>query len=138
MTKRIYLSTIAVFIGVLVFGQPDSAAVRSLTFSEAFGVALMNSPALQQANQNTLQKKQELKAARGLYAPKINIGAAYTVMSEDITMDLNPLKNPLPSSIIHWAIMVISPVFQIPTQTLINKCPSYPMMFQLRPFAAGY
>ena len=87
-------------VGILLVGgsslvkagsQTDS--LSRVTFEQALGITRQNSHVLKQYEFLHSQRKQELKAARGLYMPSVSLTASYVAMSDDITLDLNPVKD---------------------------------------------
>lgn len=70
-----------------------SAQDKSLTFDEALSLTLQNNPLIKQAGNKTQQLDQEVKAARGLYFPKVSLSASYALMSEDLHLDLTPVRD---------------------------------------------
>ncbi|MBI9068432.1 MAG: TolC family protein [Salinivirgaceae bacterium] len=72
--------------------QSDSINLSVLTFEQAAQFMKFNNYNLKQADNYILQKEQEVKAARGLYLPNISLSANYVVMSDDISLDMNPIK----------------------------------------------
>ena len=68
-------------------------AVRTLTFDQALDFAYQNSHVLKQVSFLQKQKDQERESARGLYFPTIGITASAMIMSDPITLDLNPVKD---------------------------------------------
>ena len=66
---------------------------KELSFEDALVLTNQNSLILKQAQNNSLQKEQELKASRGLFMPKISLNASYVFMSEDLSLDLTPVKD---------------------------------------------
>lgn len=80
--------------GIVYFSTPlFSQNTNLLTFEEAYQVSIKNNHNLKQAQAVLDEKSQLEKAQKGLYLPKIGISANYVVMSDDITMDLNPVKD---------------------------------------------
>lgn len=71
----------------------DSLKNVSLTFEKALEMTLQNSHIVKQSKYQVQEKDQALKAARGLYLPKLGLAANYVRMANDITMDLTPVKN---------------------------------------------
>lgn len=68
-------------------------AQRPLTWQEALDITLGNNPALKQA-QYQVQEKQALKqAARSLYLPQADLNATYVRLSDDIHLDLTPVRD---------------------------------------------
>lgn len=82
-----------VFISKAVIGQAVIRDSKRITFEEALMLTKQNSLILKQAKENTMQKEQERKATMGMYLPQISIDASYVYMSDDITLDLNPVKD---------------------------------------------
>ncbi len=82
-----------IYMSKVTYGQEKTGSTNKLTFEEALEVTNQNSYVLKQAEYNTLQKEEELKAARGLFFPKLSLNASYVFMSEDLSLDLNPVKD---------------------------------------------
>jgi outer membrane protein TolC len=86
-------------------GQESPATTKNLTFEEALGLTLQNNHLLKQSRNKTLQMEQEMKAAKGLHYPKISLSANYTYMSDNIELDLTPVRDaitPLYSALGHY------------------------------------
>jgi outer membrane protein TolC len=66
---------------------------RRVTFDQALELTWQNNPALKQAGYLRKQREQEARAAKGLFFPTIGISAGYFAMSDDITLDLTPVKD---------------------------------------------
>jgi len=75
----------------LLAARPD--VVRKLSFDQALELTYQNSHVLKQVNYLQKQKDQERVAARGLYFPTIGVTASAVIMSDPITLDLNPVKD---------------------------------------------
>ena len=73
--------------------QDIKTETKQLTFEEALLLTKENSLVIKQAKENTMQKQEERNATKGLYLPKISLNASYIYMSEDIHLDLNPVKD---------------------------------------------
>jgi len=73
-------------------GQDNIANTRKLTFEDALLITKQNNLSIKQAEEKTKQKELEKKASFGMYLPKISIDASYVFMSDDIGLDLNPVK----------------------------------------------
>lgn len=82
-----------VFMSKVSLGQENISNTNKITFDEALDLSNRNSYILKQANNKTLEKEQNLKAARGLFLPNVSLNASYVVMSDDLSLDLNPVKN---------------------------------------------
>ena len=67
--------------------------VKKLTFEEARAITWRNNHALKQIGYLQQQQDQERNAARGLYFPTVGIMASAMVMSDQIHLDLNPVKD---------------------------------------------
>jgi len=80
-------------ISGVVYGQEEKININKLTFDEALELTNQNSFVIKQAQNNTFQMEEEQKAARGLFLPKVSLNASYVYMSEDISMDLSPVKD---------------------------------------------
>lgn len=95
MRRRLILiiSGILLHMSQHVNGQTDSLAERKLSFEDALQIAFDNSLIIKQSNQNIEQKELEKKAKLGLYMPTVSLNATYALMSEDIHLDLNPVKD---------------------------------------------
>ncbi|MDP4275236.1 MAG: TolC family protein [Bacteroidota bacterium] len=74
--------------------QKDSASIK-LSFEQALQITRQNSHVLKEVGYLQEEKDQEAKAAKGLHSPKIGLSANYLLMSDDITMDLSPVKTAL-------------------------------------------
>lgn len=71
----------------------DSGKLTQLTFEEALRLVRENSHVLKQSDYLHKEKEQEMRAAKGLYLPKVGIAASYMVMSDDLTLDLTPVRD---------------------------------------------
>lgn len=74
---------LACIVGAM--GQNDTIL---LTFPSAVDMMLTNNPALQRAQQEIKQKEYEKAAKKGLYMPKVSLGAKAVMMSDEIHLDL--------------------------------------------------
>ena len=66
---------------------------QKMTFEEAWSMTNQNSHAVKQVEYLRLEKDLVLVSARGLYFPKVGLTASYMAMSQDLTLDLTPVKN---------------------------------------------
>jgi len=71
----------------------DSGKLTQLSFEEALRLVRENSHVLKQSDYLHKEKEQEMRAAKGLYLPKVGIAASYMVMSDDLTLDLTPVRD---------------------------------------------
>ena len=79
--------------GQLLWGQASPAETKSLTFEEALGLSLQNNHLIKQYNHKSLQLGEEVKAAKGLHLPRISLSASYVYMSDNIELDLTPVRD---------------------------------------------
>ena len=86
--------------GIILFSFSTTAYTQSiqkesqkLSFEDALQITYQNSLIIKQSNQKIEQKELEKKAALGMYMPKISLNASYMLMSDDIHLDLNPVKD---------------------------------------------
>jgi len=84
---------ILLMISTVLLAQEGSSTSKKLSFEDALQITEQNSLIVKQAKQNINQKEEEQKATLGLYMPKITLSASYIYMSEDIHLDLNPVKD---------------------------------------------
>lgn len=85
-----YLLLIIVLQASTVSGQKTSMA---LTFSDAMKVTMSNSHTVKQSEYLLSEKKQQARGSMGLYMPKISLSASYMNMSDDLTLDLTPVRD---------------------------------------------
>jgi len=76
-----------------VNAQSDSLNLSFLSFDKAVSYMELNNYTIKQSDKYIYQKELEQKAAKGLYFPKITLSANYVIMSDDINLDLTPVKN---------------------------------------------
>ena len=91
--------------GFSLFGQNDPVQSKNLTFEEALGLSLQNNHLIKQYQHKSLQMEQEVKAAKALHLPRISISASYVYMSDNIELDLTPVRDaisPLYSVLGHY------------------------------------
>ncbi len=82
------------YFGILQLNAQNTVRdEKILTFQESLDYALVKNSSIIQSNKKIEQKQQEAKSAKGLFLPKIYINANYTFMTDDIHMDMNPVKD---------------------------------------------
>ncbi len=79
------LLTVGLSVNVIV-------AQESITYEDALKICLENNLGIKASQSHIDAKKRELNAQRGLFLPRVSLSAAYTMMSDDITVDMNPIK----------------------------------------------
>lgn len=85
------LALIVSYGGVMAASETDS--LSHVTFEQALTITQENSSVLKQYKLIYDQKKQEQKAAKGLYFPTLSLSANYVQMSDKIHLDMTPVKN---------------------------------------------
>jgi outer membrane protein TolC len=91
---RLGFIAIPLFMGTAFFvGAQDTVPSLKLTFDQAWEQTYRNSYTLKQVQYLQQEKDMTAKSKKGLYLPKIGITATYMMMSDDLTLDLTPVKN---------------------------------------------
>ena len=91
--------------GLQLLGQNNPVVLKNLTFEEALGLSLQNNHLIKQYHNKTHQLEQEEKAAKGLHLPRLSLNASYVMMSDNIELDLTPVRDaitPLYSALGHY------------------------------------
>lgn len=86
------LLTLTTVLTVAAGHAQSPTAARYLTFEEALQMTYGQNGQLEALRYEREAAVQEKKAATGLRFPQITAAAAYTYMSDDMAIDLNPLK----------------------------------------------
>ncbi len=90
---KIMTSKKAITILILAILSLNSLfAQKALSYEDALKMCMENNLGIKASQSNIKAKEQELKAQRGMYFPRISISAAYNIMSDEIEMDMNPIK----------------------------------------------
>jgi outer membrane protein TolC len=103
--KAIVLILSILMTGWSLYGQDDPTTLKNLTFEEALTLSLQNNCLIRQYTNKSLQMEQEMKAARGLHLPRISLSASYVFMSDNMELDLTPVRDaisPLYSALGHY------------------------------------
>ncbi|MDP4184249.1 MAG: TolC family protein [Bacteroidota bacterium] len=93
MRTRQKTMLVGLIAGGLSFSFNVGQAQSRISFDEALQVTRTKSHVLKQSNYLEKQKEQEMKAARGLYFPNLSLNADYLQMSDDIHLDLTPVRD---------------------------------------------
>lgn len=95
MKKTIFtLNFLALIVySISINAQENNFTLTNLSFEDALQITSQNSLIVKQGQQSIKQKQLEKEATLGLYMPKISINASYMIMSEDMHLDLNPVKD---------------------------------------------
>jgi outer membrane protein TolC len=92
--KRLMFTVITVLMGSLYSASAqDTVPSLKLTFDQAWEQTYHHSHVLKQVQYLQQEKDMVAKATKGLYMPKVGITATYMMMSDDMTLDLTPVKN---------------------------------------------
>ncbi len=87
---------VALFCLLMISANANGASngdPRRITFEEALQMTLQNNFLIKQSDHHLLQMEQEVKAAKGLYFPKVSLNAGYTLMEDKIHFDLTPVRD---------------------------------------------
>ena len=68
-------------------------ADEKLSFDQAMGMALSNSHVIKQVDYLKKERSQETQAAKSLRLPTVGITGSYLLMSDDIKLDLTPVRD---------------------------------------------
>ncbi|MDP4267733.1 MAG: TolC family protein [Bacteroidota bacterium] len=126
MKKEVKIFSMMIFLlmlGLLV-NTPVFSQVKTLTFEQALEMSLKNSHIIKQSDYLQKEREQEVKAAKGLYFPKIGITAEYVNMSDDIHLDLSPVRDaitPLYSTLSKYGNFSITGVPDAMATPMIRK-----------------
>ncbi|PIF05334.1 MAG: hypothetical protein CSA36_07375 [Draconibacterium sp.] len=83
------------FLGlVLIVGLTFKMGIaqKSITYEDALKICLENNLGIKAGQSHIKAKEKEMKAQRGLFLPRVSLFANYTMISDDITIDMNPIK----------------------------------------------
>jgi outer membrane protein TolC len=81
----------------------DTLRTKKLSFEQAWEQTNQQSHVMKQAQYQQQEKDQAVKASKGLYLPKVGITASYMVMSDDLTLDLSPVRDAI-APLYHYGI----------------------------------
>ena len=98
---------ISLSIGLFIFtlhlkGFSQELKSKTLTFTDVYDQMINNSHVLKQAEFHINEKTADLKAAKGLRAPKISLSGTAVQLSDPLHLDLTPVRdaiNPLYSAL---------------------------------------
>jgi outer membrane protein TolC len=92
--SRFLLMVISISLAIVhSAAAQDTGNFKQLSFEEALLLTRENSHTLKQSAYLHKEKEQEVRAAKGLYLPKVGIAASYMAMSDDLTLDLTPVRD---------------------------------------------
>lgn len=88
---------VLLFIGIIAISptkaQDSTQQTLIMTFDQALEIARQNSHSIKQTHYLQQEKQQLSKASKGLYMPHVGVTASYMVMSDDLTLDLTPVRD---------------------------------------------
>ncbi|MEA3505621.1 MAG: TolC family protein [Bacteroidota bacterium] len=94
MRLKKVLSIINIFVLLLTLGgECFGQGTISLTLEQAIDITHKNNPVLKEMRYLQQEKEMEKKAALGLRLPRISLSANYMLLSDDLELDLNPVKD---------------------------------------------
>jgi outer membrane protein TolC len=94
--KNVVLGLCFVLLVPLVNAQDST--YRLLSFDQALEISKQNSHVLKQMGYLQKEKNEEALATKGYYLPKIGITANYMFLSDDLHLDLNPVRDAMAQS----------------------------------------
>jgi outer membrane protein TolC len=125
--ERIKILILSVLLSAGSYSVFSQTPVKSqeMSFDQALDITRQKNHALKQMDFLKKEKTQQMKATRALYLPNIGISAQYIGMSEDLHLDLTPVKDaivPLYSTLSNYGTFTIPNVpNDVATQTIRNK-----------------
>jgi len=134
--KKTVLTLLSFLFWITVIQAQDSLRSVALTFDKALEMTLQNSHVIKQSQYHVQEKDQALKAARGLYFPKIGVSANFVRMSEDLTLDLTPVKESILPIYQGMANYVVYSGVQTPSGTVLDQQTS--TAYMRGQYKAGY
>ena len=78
---------------VLLLQAAPPPAVPPLGFAEALGRARAGNESILAARSEEAQRREERRAARGLYWPSVSFDPLYTHLGDEILLDLDPIRD---------------------------------------------
>ncbi|MGL5318392.1 MAG: TolC family protein [Bacteroidales bacterium] len=94
MKKRNQLLAVTLFAAFGSYAQVDST-MQMISIDDALHMTLSSNPMMNAIKHEEEAAEKERKAALGLYFPQISLTGAYSLMSDDVSFDLNPVKEQL-------------------------------------------
>lgn len=91
--RHFIISCLLILAACQMHAQDSISAVQPLTYEEAIALMIENNETLRQSAIKIEQKEQESKAQTGLFFPKISLSANYVMMTDNIHLDLTPVRD---------------------------------------------
>jgi len=91
--RMIFLMLAFVLASISFSKAQDTIAKTVLSFEQALELTKQNSHVIKQSQLLQQEKEQNLKSSRGLYLPTVGLSASYMMMSDDISLDLTPVRD---------------------------------------------
>jgi len=92
MMKKSKLTARIILLCALYSALPIALGAMNLSFEQAVRITRDNNESLRAAQLEEKQNEQARLAARGLFFPKVDLWASYTRLDNDITLDLDPIR----------------------------------------------
>ncbi len=93
MKPRVFWCFVFVACLVQLQSHAQSSDIKVLTFSDVYEQMMGNSHVLKQAEYQMNEKAAELRAAKGLRAPKISLTGTAVQMADPLHLDLTPVRD---------------------------------------------
>lgn len=90
---RRVISVSLLIVGILRVSAQDTIPGVMVSFDQALQLTLQNNHVIKQTQYIQQEKEQALKASRGLYLPNIGLTGNYMFLSQDLTLDLTPVRD---------------------------------------------
>jgi len=91
--KLLFASCFCLFALLFSPHLADAQQIQALSFEEALTKMVQNNQGLKAVEYERFQRELDQKSARGLYMPQIAVGASYMMMSDNIHLDLDPVRD---------------------------------------------
>ena len=92
-TSLSFVAIILSFVAIPFMEAQDTLTSKKMSFEMAWELTSQRSHIIKQAQYHQQEKDEAAKASKGLYLPKVGITASYMVMSDDLTLDLTPVRD---------------------------------------------
>ena len=87
------LALLILTLNIVWVSARDVASGMTMSFDQALALVQSNSHVIKQSQMQMDEKDEAVKAALGLYLPNVGIMAGYMKMSQDLTLDLTPVRD---------------------------------------------
>ena len=90
--EKIVLIIASLFVSRYLSFSQTSLPEKKLSYDDAVSLTLNNNHSIKQVEFLKKQHEEEAKAAKGLKAPNVGLTAGYFLLSDDIHLDLSPVR----------------------------------------------